>query len=138
MPLVVDRIIGVWIHHAQCPDHILLSSHLHVSCILWEPSDLLLVALGWNTLTSKKGSYPAIQKPLACISSLAPSFAFVEARWKVSLERGWRWGLIATLWHISVSRVAVISLNSFWNVVGHGMIGWKCFFTTVAEPWCVW
>ena len=35
-----------------------------------------------------------------------------------SLVRGWRSGSVATLWQISVSRVAVMSRISLWRIVG--------------------
>ena len=50
--------------------------------------ELLLGALGWNTLTSKKASWRVFQKPLARTSSRAPSSVLVEASLKDSQSEG--------------------------------------------------
>ena len=51
-----------------------------------------LGALGWNTLTSKKASWRVFQKPLARMSSRAPSSVLVEASLKDSPDSGCKCG----------------------------------------------
>ena len=73
-----------------------------------------------NTQTSRKVlSYLPLQKPLAALSSLAPSVVIAVRLDSTSLDISYRLGSTWTSWHTSVSRFAVISLISLCRMEGN-------------------
>ena len=90
------------------------------SCFLYAAGrllELLLGALGWNTLTSKKASWRVFQKSFARTSSRTPSSVLVEASLKDSPDSGCKCGSMATLGQTSVSREAVKPSVVYSNVM---------------------
>ena len=67
---------------------------------------------------SKNASWAPFQKPLALMSKRAPSSLFAERGLSSSPDSDCKGGSVATLWHTSVNREAVMSRISLCRIVG--------------------
>ena len=85
---------------------------------------LLEGAWGLKTFTSQRVlSCLPPQKPFTAMSSRAPSWILGEFELKVSVDKGYRSGSVLTLWHTSVSKLAVRSLISLRCRIGKPPLG---------------
>ena len=85
-----------------------------------------------NTRTSRKVlSCLPPQKPLAAMSSLAPSVVIADRPDSTSLDTSCRSGSTWTSWHTSVSRFAVMSLISLCRMEGNPPRGQESTCSTV-------